>query len=167
MIKNIIVALAIGVFPYVPIIILRSGADLKGVFWGICGIFVIGLISCILNLVFSLKGKTEAKKLALIGMIVKMVHIPAYILFFMIGAGGIMLIQFFAITIFIFLFDCITIAFSGALELAAVLRAKAEGHLKNGEALLCAVCSFVFCIDLIAAIGVYLCVRKRTAQINE
>ena len=159
--KNIINAVAVGAFPYVPIVLLMCGVALEVTFLGMGGMFLIALVACILNMVFALKDKASAEKMALIGMLVKLIHIPAYILFFMIGAGGIMMIQFLAISIFIFLFDCITIAFSGALELAAVLRARSEGKLKNGEALVCAVCSFVFCVDLIAAIGVYLCVRKR------
>lgn len=162
--KNIICSIIVGVFPYVPIVVLSSGADIEWVLGGIVGIFVIALASSILNLVFALKDKVSSKKMALLAMLVKLIHIPAYILFFMIGAGGIMLIQFLAITILLFLFDCITIGFSGMLELAAVLKARSEGKLKNGEALLCGICSFIFCIDVIAAVVIYLCVRKRSGE---
>lgn len=164
MMKNIITAIAVGVFPYVPIVMMMSKAELELAFWGTVGIFVIGLVACILNMVLALKNKESAKKQALLGMVIKLVHIPAYVFFFLIGAGGAMLVQFLAVTIIIFLFDCITIALSGVVELAAVLRARSEGKLKMGEALICAVCSFVFCVDLIVAIGVYVCVRKRTTQ---
>ena len=163
--KNIICSAFVGVFPYVPIVLLMSGADIKWVLGGIIGIFLIALASCIMNLVFALKERVDAEKLALIAMLVKIVHIPAYVLFFVIGAGGIMLVQFLAITILLFLFDCITIGFSGTLSLVGILRARSEGRLNNSEALIGAVCSFVFCIDVVAAIVIYLCVRKRSVDI--
>ena len=158
--KNIICAIFVGLFPYVPVVLLASGADIEWALGGIAGIFVVALASCVLNFVFALKDRVSAEKLALTAMLVKLIHIPAYILFFMIGAGGIMLIQFLAITILIFLFDCITIGFSGTFELAAILRAKNEGKLKLSEALVGAVCSYVFCIDVVCAVVVYICLKK-------
>ena len=129
--------------------------------------FLVALAVCILNMVLALKNKESVKKQVFLAMLVKLIHIPAYIFFFMIGVGGAMLVQFLAVTILIFLFDCVTIALSGTLELTAVLRAKNEGVLKTGEALVCSVFSFVFCIDVIVAIGVYLCVRKRADNTAE
>ncbi|MBQ6795453.1 MAG: hypothetical protein IJO83_04835 [Clostridia bacterium] len=165
--KNIICAIVVGLFPYVPVILLMGSIDLEVTLLGTAVAFLVALAVCILNMVLALKNKESVKKQVFLAMLVKLIHIPAYIFFFMIGVGGAMLVQFLAVTILIFLFDCVTIALSGTLELTAVLRAKNEGVLKTGEALVCSVFSFVFCIDVIVAIGVYLCVRKRADNTAE
>lgn len=165
--KHVLLAIAVALFPYLPVILLKGRADIEWTLLGIGLIFVLALVSSVVYFVLAMKKGRNGKELSFIGMIIKLIHIPAYIFFFIIGAGGIMFIHFLAITILIFVFDCMTIALSGVLELAAVLRARAEGVLKKGEALICAVCSFLFCVDVIVAVYVFLCARKRTNKMIE
>lgn len=107
---------------------------------------------------------TEAVKM---NLAVKCWHIPAYITHFLIGvlgvgstlisvnASGVGLIAF-AVVI-----DLITIFLSGLHAAGCVWRLKKEGVLSSEKALLAGIGSFLYCVDVIAAIALVQLCRKK------
>lgn len=65
---------------------------------------------------------------------------------------------------FFVLFDCITIFLTGLVGLTANLRVYKERKCSGSFAALNSVCQFVFCIDVISAVIVYICSRKEPVQ---
>ena len=65
---------------------------------------------------------------------------------------------------FFVLFDCITIFLTGRGGLTANLRIYKERKCSGSFAALNSVCQFVFCIDVISAVIVYICSRKEPVQ---
>lgn len=65
---------------------------------------------------------------------------------------------------FFVLFDCITIFLTGLVGLTANLRVYKERKCSGSFAALNSVCQFIFCIDVISAVVVYICSRKEPVQ---
>lgn len=136
---------------------------------GIVAIVLYNLWVLILSLWSAIGGMkrytpTEAAKM---NLAVKCWHIPAYITHFLIGvlgvgstlisvnASGVGLITF-AVVI-----DLVTIFLSGLHAAGCVWRLKKEGVLSSETALLAGIGSFIYCVDVIAAIAlVQLCGKK-------
>ena len=70
----------------------------------------------------------------------------------------------YAFSVFFVLFDCITIFLTGLVGLTANLRVYKERKCSGSFAALNSVCQFVFCIDVISAVVVYICSRKEPVQ---
>lgn len=123
-----------------------SPVVLLGLFW------LLGLIGGIVTLWQSLRGRWEGRRLALVSMLIKLFHIQNYIVLFL---GALLLFALPMAPVLIWLLDVMTIALSGLVGLAAVLRCRAEGRLTNKAAVVNGVLQFVFCADIISAIWVY------------
>lgn len=164
--KKIIPPALVALFPYTPFILFACGARVECVLICTGILLMISAAACVLNLIFSMRNQWSAKALSFVSMIVKLIHIPAYVLLFMAGASGVLFIQFVAITVVVVLFDYITIALSGTLLLSAILRARAENKMKTIAMLICSVCSFVFCIDVILSVIIYFYIRNKEKQIS-
>ena len=74
------------------------------------------------------------------------------------------IIKPYAFSVFFVLFDCITIFLTGLVGLTANLRLYKERKCSGSFAALNSVCQFVFCIDVISAVIVYICSRKEPVQ---
>lgn len=158
---SIIPSVFVALFPYLPIILFASKAQIEWVLMCSGVLFIFSAMACVLNLIFFKKNAWSAKTLAFIGLTVKLIHIPAYILFFMLGISGIVLIHFITVTAIIFLFDCITVSLSGSLMLLAVLQGGKQYKIKTALMLIFSVCSFVFCIDVVFAVIIYVYLKAK------
>lgn len=147
-------------FPYIPIILSVAGVNPDYIFICIAVMFLLSAISSIAYLVCAIRNKWNAIHLSLLNMIVKLVHIPAFVMYFIMGLSGLLFVHFLAITIIVFLFDCIVISFSGAVALSAVLRTKDENKISIGYAVFFAISGFVFCADVITAVILYVIAKK-------
>lgn len=99
-------------------------------------------------------------------MLIKLVQIPAYLAIFVLGVLFFLTIFTYAFSVFFVLFDCITIFLTGFVGLTANLRAYKERKCSGSFAALNSVCQFVFCIDVISAVVVYICSRKEPVQLS-
>lgn len=147
--KRILLAAGVWAFPYSILAAFK--------WWSIFGRLlpaapVVGLLCAATFLFLSGREGWGAGDTALISMTVKLLQIPAYGLFFLAGLSGIVLIQFLAVTLIVWLLDLMTITLSGMLGLAAVLRCKKEGLLTSKQAVVYSILQFVFCADVIAAV---------------
>ena len=102
------------------------------------------------------KGKYKAVSLARMNMIIKLVHIPAYLLHFAIGIMGLLLGIFgFGFIFWAILIDLLTIGLSGMNGISACISARKEGLLSKGMTVLFAITNFIYCVDVLCAILIY------------
>ena len=153
-----IVLLPVAAFPYTIWIVGRiadvggreppgvSPVILLGLFW------LAGLVGTIITFWQSFWGKWEGRKLALASMLIKLFHIQNYIVLFL---GALFLFVIPIVPALIWAVDVMTIALSGLVGLAAVLRCRMEGRLTARAAIVNGILQFVFCADVISAIWVY------------
>ena len=117
------------------------------------GILAILPFMCgIINLIYTLKAKKSAKTLLLVNMIVKLLHIPAYVLLAFPIVGGILFIKLIGISVMIILFECLLICLSGLISVPAFVRAKKEGIFGTVVAVFGCMMSFIFFIDVAVAV---------------
>lgn len=159
--KKYIFLISVLLFPYMSMALLVSGISFDKVLLGISVMFLLGFMTSIINLICAIRNKWNAEHLALENMIIKLVQIPAYVIIFVIGLSGVVFIQFIAVSLILFLFDCITILFSGLVALSAVIRAKAEGKIDRICTVIFIISSFVFCIDVIFAVVLYILIKMK------
>ena len=108
------------------------------------------------------RGRWTGRELALANMLMKLIHIPAYVLWFGLGLA----IFLFAGPILAFVMDALAIALSGLVGLAAVLRCRAEGRLTAGAAVVNGILQFVFCADVFSAFWVFYKSGKREESLS-
>lgn len=114
------------------------------------------------------KGKYKAVSLARMNMIIKLVHIPAYLLHFAIGIMGLLLGIFgFGFIFWAILIDLLTIGLSGMVGISACVSARKEGLISKSAAVLYAFMSFTYCVDFIFAIVLFVKSRKSKVAIEK
>ena len=145
---NVLLLLLVAVFPYVPLSALWIYPGRMYIFWP------AGLAAAALLLT---RKDWSAQRLARAGMLVKLAQIPAYVLWFMIGAAMFLFMGF----LLAFLIDAMTIALSGLVSLPAVLRCRKEGVLTRKQAVKYGILQFVFCIDIFSAVRLFHQSRKQ------
>ena len=114
-------------------------------------LWLAGLVCALVLVAFSLGETWSARSMAMAGMTVKLLQIPAYVLWFLVG----MILIAFMGPILTLLVDVMTIALSGLVGLAAVIRCKREGILTGRQAILYGILQFIFCVDVFSAIILY------------
>lgn len=146
--------LPVAAFPYVYFV--GNWLDFSGDSWTLIGFgWLPGLVAA--ALVFLTRNHWTAKELALANMLIKLVQIPAYVIWF---AVAVVLFLFMGALIALVM-DGMAIILSGLVGLAAVLRCRKEGQLAGEKALLHGILQFVFCADVVSAVLVYRESRRR------
>jgi hypothetical protein len=130
-------------------------------------IYTIAMICSIMTFIISLVKKRSAQEVARINMIVKLLHIPAYIIIFIIGLFGLITIFTMAISIVLVIMDCMTIFLTGLIGLGGIIRGLGENKLSKKEAVIHAIFQFVFCADIISSIIVYRKIKAPNKIIDE
>lgn len=123
---------------------------LVGIFW------LAGLAAALAA--FFTRNRWTARELARANMLIKLLHIPAYVFWF---AAGILFFLFMGALLAV-LMDALAISLSGLFGLAAVLRCGREGGLTGGRVILHGVLQFIFCADVFSAVSVYRGVRRNS-----
>lgn len=131
---------------------------------GIVAIVLYNLWVLILSLWSAIGGlkhytPTEAAKM---NLAVKGWQIPAYLFHFLIGAfGSVASVWGIGFVAFAIIIDLVTIFLSGLFAVGCVRRLKKEGVLSSETAFLAGLGSFIYCVDVVAAIAlVRLCKKK-------
>lgn len=124
------------------------------VMWGtviIYNLYVI--VSAILNTVNAARGKYSLKTAAMINLLVKCVHIPAYIIHFVMGMCGLLMsVWGIGFVMFAIVIDLLTIILSGINSIGCSIRMRKEGILSLKATILFGIANFIYCLDLITAI---------------
>ena len=110
---------------------------------------VLALLSLVCNTVFIVVSRSEsAESLLKTALILKIVHIPSYVLIFIIGCiMGLMFFMTFPFILFLVFVDCLTLYFSGMISVLSLAK-----NLKNQRTLsiIALICQFFFCADIIS-----------------
>ena len=126
-------------------------------------ILQIGVLIYIINIVFIVmgwNGKWNARELARVNMLVKLIQIPGYIFIFLAGIACLITIFTMGISVALVFLDGFCIGMTGLLGIAAFHNMKREGRIAKTRQVLYSIGSFVFCVDVILAIVGY----KRSKQ---
>ena len=172
--RALIYNLPILLFPYLYLIgiavVIRNDVNIDLIFpLLIYFIVFIGLIvggaAAVLNINFY--GSLSPKRGSWLSMMIKLIHIPAFIINFELAVMGLMMsIWGIGIIIFVSIVDLLTIIVSGTYALAAVMNMKKRGVIGTGIAAGLAVLSYLYCVDVIAAIVMFVLCRKHEKKVE-
>ena len=124
-------------------------------------IYIIALVCSVVVSITNIIFKRSSQKLLRMNMIIKLIHIPAYILIFTAGLVFTITIFTMGITAVLIIFDCMTIFLTGLIGLSGIIRGFAENKLSKNTAIIHALLQFVFCFDIISSIIVYRKVKSK------
>lgn len=132
-------------------------------------VYVLFALAWVVSAVFSLicciwatAARRPARELTLFGLAVKAAHIPAYIAIFIFGAiGGLFPLFGLFVMAGAFILDVFIIALSGMLNAFSALALRREGRVSRTEALLLAVCGWIFVVDVAIAAVMHIKARRR------
>ncbi len=132
------------------------------VFWGIIfGFNIYCLIRSIINTVLAAKGKITLKDMAKLNMLIKLVHIPAYLFNFALGCAGLLLsIWGLGFIIVAVLADLFTIITTGVNAIGLSIALSKEKVTGKGLAILYGILNFIYCADVAVAIIEFIQVKK-------
>ncbi len=138
-----------------------SGAD---AFVGEIVMFLVNPICLgvlVSDFVTNAKGHVPPEKLAKLNMIIKLVHIPAYIIHFVLGMlGTLASIWGIGFVLWAIIIDLITIALSGTHMLSCVIGIIKQKGANTAIYVVAAVLSYIYCIDVLVAILYYVYIRN-------
>lgn len=132
-------------------------------------ILLLPLIGFICNLFMCHQIKKEQwdyLELLEVNLLIKCVQIPAYIVVFLFGVAFLLTIFTFGISIVLIFLDCFSVFLSGMVASTAIKRTVAEGALNKGLAFFLKIGSFIFCLDVIVAIVLYIIGRDKVTDIH-
>lgn len=124
-------------------------------------IYVAALLCALAVFIISIVKKRKPLELLHINLIIKLIHIPAYIFIFFIGLICLLTIFTFAISFIFMIFDGMTIFLSGLIGLGGVIRSLKEKKISKKEAVIHGFLQFIFCADVISSIIIFITVSKR------
>ena len=126
-------------------------------------VHVLVILSHMSFIVNAVKGNYTGKDLALLTMVCKLVHIPAFILHFLFGTLGVFAsvwgIGFIAWAIII---DLLTIFQTGIMSITTAVKCGKEKVLSTSCSAIFSVLGFIYCVDV--ASSVYVFIKTKTAN---
>lgn len=169
--KKYLLSIPVMLYPYtliVGLVCLYTPEIMEGVFAGNGFLLIAALFACAavafafaLGVAVSLLLKGgDALSATRLTLVLKIVHIPAYIVIFLLGVlftlsiWGIIFVVVFVLT------DIAAIIMTGMYGAAAAFRCRAQGLIGTGEAIALGVCQFIFCIDVASIIVQCVLIRK-------
>lgn len=157
------------IFPYIltlTLALVYLGFDLDFLFFIEIApiIFVISVIEMIIKLYRCNKSDCSSDQMLQANMKIKLLQIPAYIINFITGVLAFFTIVAMGGSVIIIVYDVATICLSGVWAFFGLLKAKKENRLKNGEMVLFALSQFIFCIDVIMSIIIFIRVKNSAKQ---
>lgn len=132
------------------------------------GLIVLFYLLCLIGVAIfaavALARRFESKGIVRIGLLIKCLQIPAYIAAFVLAVLCLFTIFTVAFSVLLWVIDCLSIFLTGMIVTVGMIRAQEEGLVTKREAVAGSLLSFVFCIDLVAAIVIDRKVKKAAAQ---
>lgn len=127
---------------------------------GVVGLFFLSAPIC--NIIFMIVSKNDdPHKLISSALLVKLVHIPSYVIVFLLGLiTSIMIFFTFPLILMLILFDCIVLFFSSMISVFALVK-----NIKNRKALsmIALICQFFFCADVISLFVLWIVSKKQSS----
>lgn len=124
------------------------------------------LLAPVCNIIYMiLSGKQSATVLLEIALIVKLLHIPFYVLVFTLGClMGFMFFMTFPFILMLVFIDCVVLLFSGMISIFSIIK-----NIKNRTVLsaFSIVCQFLFCADVISLFILFLTSKNKPHAISD
>lgn len=166
--KSVIYFAMLAVTPYlavIPLLLLFLGSDevwqvfgnsAYNLFIPVALFIILTMILTVICVTFSQVQKWDAYVLAKTMAIIKIIHIPAYVVIFIVGAFCALTIFSLPFTVLLAVFDYILLVMSGVMTSSAVVLAINQNSQISKKYYFLAVLQFVYCIDAVAAWILYL-----------
>lgn len=173
MIKKCLLLIPVTIIPYVIILMgyLFFGHPeiIENVFNGnvlfyfvtIFAMLVFSIIVTCITIGVSIYANWDCVSFARSVMIVKLIHIPAYIIIFLCGVAFSITIFLYAANILLVIFDCCFIAMTGGLAVSSVILAIRQKKWKVSNVVWPILLQFIFCVDVIASIIFYIKLKSK------
>ena len=117
--------------------------------------YVIAFICSLVTLATSIVKERDGRELLRVNMIIKLLHIPGYLMIFIAGFVFLLTIFTFPIALVLMMLSGMAIFLTGLIGLGGILRSFREKRLSKNEAILHSFLQFVFCADIISSIYLY------------
>ncbi len=130
-------------------------------------VFVTLVLSFVCNLIYVFTAKENtAKELIKTALLIKAVHIPTYILIFVLGVlMGLMFFMTFPFILLLIIIDLLTLWISGMISVYSLAKSLIEGGLCSKPLLIIAmVCQFFFCADIISLFVIKKAIKRNNTQ---
>lgn len=118
-------------------------------------LYIIALGFALYIFIRGFTKKQDVHEMLRINMIIKLVHIPAYLIIFVFGVICTITIFTIVITVLLMILDGMTIVLSGSVGLSGVLLSLKEKKISTNKAILHGMLQFVYCADIISSIVLY------------
>lgn len=118
--------------------------------------FVFSVVLCLL----SYFQHWTAKEMLHLAMVIKLVHIPGYLLIFFWGLLCAFTIFTIGFSVVLAILDGISIGMTGLIGAFGVQKAYHTGQLNWKEGLLHGILQFVFCADVVSIVALYLKIKN-------
>ena len=156
------------IFPYTVCLCLGYGFIAQNFSNTTIKIFgILSLVTLVLSLVCNLiyifsALRNPAEELLKIAFIIKAVHIPTYILIFVLGVlMGLMFFMTFPFILLLIIIDLLTLWLSGMISVYSLAKTLKEGGLCSKALLIIAmVCQFFFCADIISLFVIRIVIKR-------
>ena len=156
------------IFPYTVCLCLGYGFIAQNFSNTTIKIFgILSLVTLVLSLVCNLiyifsALRNPAEELLKIAFIIKAVHIPTYILIFVLGVlMGLMFFMTFPFILLLIIIDLLTLWISGMISGYSLAKTLKEGGLCSKALLIIAmVCQFFFCADIISLCVIRIVIKR-------
>lgn len=122
-------------------------------------LYIVAIISAIIVFIKGITGKKKSLEILHINMVIKLIHIPAYLLIFVIGLLCSITIFTIGITIILMVLDGITIVLTGLIGLGGIIGGLRENKISIKQAAINGILQFVYCADIISSIIIYKTVK--------
>lgn len=129
--------------------------------------WLIGLAATIWLTIVNASSKTDAITAAWSNMLIKLLQTPAYILLFIAGAMFSTIIFTWLITFTIIVTDVMTIFLTGINGIVAACKCRKAGLLKTSGAVWFSISQFIYCVDVVCAVILYLKVKRAMDNIEK
>lgn len=164
--KKWLLSIPIILFPYTILAMLYcifTGFLIETVFqnnflYCVLFIFIFGILALICEILLYFlcyKGNTTALDFAFLNMVIKLSHIPAYIVIFVLGILFLITIFTIGFSLAFIIFDAFTIFISGIVGILAVRKNYLEKNISLTECWIYGLLQFAFCLDIVFAIIIY------------
>lgn len=151
-------------FPYsLPLGVLISEPFSENLASVIFGTFIIlfALATPVCNIIFMIISRNDdPHDLISTAFLVKLIHIPAYIIVFICGViASIMIFMTLPLILMLILFDCLVLLLSSSISVFALTK-----NIKNNKLLsvVALICQFIFCADVISLFVLLIDSKKQT-----
>jgi hypothetical protein len=140
--------------------VMFGGSVIYNVF-DVLVLFFVALVCSIITIIKCNVNKVESRMILQFNIIVKLIHIPAYIIIFVFGVLFLITIFTMSFSLAFVVFDMLTILLSGLMGITGVVRGRKEKKIPKRPAIILGIMQFIFCADVLCAIIAYFTVKNR------